>query len=693
MIKRVICSLLLVIGLSVSTSAEERLSNGRISVAIDAEGYLTELRNAVTGTDYAGGTALWRLYYDTPDRREIQIDGASQKPQISREGDSIVLRYDNLEGLKFSLTLSVSLEEDMVRFSSELENHEEHTIVRELQYPLVGKLMIPAGFKLLTTIGGGQLTDNVTSSIEAEGRKRPYMNPDQHFRQMTLEYPKGAVAANCYALVGDSEGLYFGSHDPEFVNTGHGLRAYPSAPGVFDQLECGFYKYPNCMCDGKWSCSANVIAPYSGSWTQTSKLYRRWVDECWWDRQTPPQWVQEMKSWQRIIFKHQYGDYCFRYQDLPGRILDVEKSVDSDAVIVFGWWEKGMDNSNPDYVADSSQGGMTALSKAIADYQAGGGRAALYVNGKLIDRESDFYRSGAAAGMTFIDNTGSECLENYKFAAHGSFLGRYNYRSFAIADTRNPEWCKLMLSWAKMAHDAGASSIFYDQMGSVEASAVNWDCSGEFPVPDMAPLTAKAGALKACRDYTHSLSPDMALGAEHITDYLSMYVDYTHGDGLLSFIDWFRYTFPELILSDRCIRDDNDIERRVNLTVLKGLRNDIEIYRCRGLIDETPHYQAYLARVNELKERYKDILLGGRFAYKDYFSCSNPNVEARCFVRDGRLAIVMTSEQGAHQSVRLSVPGFKFVEASVLGKASVSRNGKTASLGKHSLAVLIFQEA
>ena len=45
------------------------------------------------------------------------------------------------------------------------------------------------------------------------------------------------------------------------------------------------------------------------------------------------------------------------------------------------------------------------------------------------------------------------------------------------------------------------------------------------------------------------------------------------------FIDWARYTFPEVPLSDRDIRDDGDIPRRVNHAVLKGLRNDIEIYR------------------------------------------------------------------------------------------------------------------
>ncbi|MDD3545168.1 MAG: hypothetical protein PHG96_07410, partial [Kiritimatiellae bacterium] len=42
-------------------------------------------------------------------------------------------------------------------------------------------------------------------------------------------------------------------------------------------------------------------------------------------------------------------------------------------------------------------------------------------------------------------------------------------------------------------------------------------------------------------------------------------------------------------LSDREIRDDRpDVAWRVNHNLLIGLRADVEIYRCRGLIDETP---------------------------------------------------------------------------------------------------------
>ena len=699
MIKKIIVGALALLMFAGSLEAQERLANDRIAVSVDSKGNLTQLKNLVTGTDYAGSGALWRLYFDTPQQQEVQISGGFQSQRVERKGDSIVISCSGmkadsrLEGsLDFSLTLTITLEEDKVRFASALVNNEPHTIIRELQYPLVGDLDLPKGHKLLTTIGGGVLIDNVKKHIAAEGIKNPYMTPAQYFRQKTVEYPRGAVASNCFALVGEKEGLYFGSHDSTFVNTGHGLRVYPSKPGVFDRLECGFYKYPNIVNGQKWECNANVIAPYNGTWTETSRIYRRWVDATWWDRREPPQWVKEMKSWQRIIFKHQYGEQFFRYNDLSGRILDAEKSVGSDAVLIFGWWEKGMDNSNPDYIPDPAQGGMNGLKKAIQEYQGHGGKAALYVNGKLIDTESDFYRSGKAKGVTFTGKTGAEDLEYYKFTGHGSFLGKYNYRSFAVADTRNPQWQEMMLSWIDLAKEAGASSIFYDQMGAVERDAVNWDLSGEFPVPDLAPLTAKAQILKKCRERMDEVSPDMAMGAEHITDYLSMYVDYTHGDGHLSMIDWFRYTFPELILSDRGVRDDTDIERRVNLTVLKGLRNDIEIYRCRGLIDETPHYQAYLAKVNALKERFSDLLLMGRFSYKDFFTSSNEKVEARSFVNGSSLAVVVTSEEEKNQSTRLSVPGYKYIDCGTIGKAKVSANGKKVSLGKHGLAVLVFEK-
>jgi hypothetical protein len=124
-----------------------------------------------------------------------------------------------------------------------------------------------------------------------------------------------------------------------------------------------------------------------------------------------------------------------------------------------------------------------------------------------------------------------------------------------------------------------------------------------------------------------------------------------------------------VVWSDRCVRDDNDVPRRVNNTLLKGLRNDIEVFRCRGLIDETPVYQAHLARINALRHAWPDLLLEGRYTATDGFTCSNPALTARSYTAGSRIAVVVTNtgekrQTGTIKSARLPLrgrpePGFR----------------------------------
>jgi len=43
------------------------ISDGKTEAAVDAKGNLVTLKNLETGWNFAGGEALWRLYYDTRD--------------------------------------------------------------------------------------------------------------------------------------------------------------------------------------------------------------------------------------------------------------------------------------------------------------------------------------------------------------------------------------------------------------------------------------------------------------------------------------------------------------------------------------------------------------------------------------------------------------------------------------------------
>ena len=683
------------------------------------------LAHGPAGHNYAGGAGLWRMYYNTLEQKEIEITPEDGEPLVSMCLDTIHVDYASLGGKAFELHLKIWAQDGQARFAASVGNNEPHTIIRELQYPLVGDMQLPDDYKLLTTHTGGQIFDDPVAKIANVDTRALYMTPAQKFRQYDLQYPRNA-ASNCFAFVGTEDGLYFGSHDTSLQQTWHGLRAYPQAAAVgaevasdgigpyeltaegtsaqtkaakdaighttedFNRLEAGFYRYPNAMCGDSWSNDCSVIVPYEGDWTQTSRIYRSWADT-WWHHDPVPQWVQDMTGWQRIIFKHQYGEYLRRYTDLPGHIADVGDSVGCNAVLAFGWWKEGMDNGYPNYTVDDTQGGDAAWKQAIAGYRARGGRLLLYFNGRLIDVESDFYRSGDGGKVANKDNTGREFTEHYKFTGQGTTLGYYDSRTFVIADMSKRLWRDQLIAWADRAMDYGADAVFYDQLGVAEEFP-NWDLNREYPVQDIFTGRYKAETLKEIRDHVKARDPGFALGTEWLSDCTSQYCDFVHIVEFTalpeSFPEWFRYTFPEVIWSDRCVRDDNDVPRRVGNTLLKGLRNDIEVFRCRGLIDETPVYQAYLAQINAIRHDFPDLLLEGLYTATDGFTSSNPAITARSYTAGDRMAIVAQYTGEGPQSATISVPGYDVSDSRTVGEAAVRENNVT--LGTNGLAVLIF---
>jgi hypothetical protein len=404
-----------------------------------------------------------------------------------------------------------------------------------------------------------------------------------------------------------------------------------------------------------------------------------------------------MKSWQRVIFKHQYGDYLFKYSDLNGRLKDVDKSINSNAVFMFGWWNEGMDNGNPDYSPDESQGGDAGLKKAIAEYQKDGSKLLLYYNGKLIDKESRFYKSGMGPKVCRHDKTGSEMIERYKFAGYGTWLKEYDQRSFAVATMMHPDWNEVLFALQDRAYELGASSVFFDQLGFIESESTNWDTSREFPVPDTYGIQKRAQCLKMLRDRYIEKDPEFALGVEGTMDALAQYCAYSHGypenEGPERWMNFFKYTFPEFIFSDRGQRDERNVQCHVNNTILDGQRVDIEIFRCRDLIDQCPKYQAYLAAANEIKGKYSETLLCGRYNDIFGFSNSNPEAVAKAYVSEGKMAIVVANQHKDGRVIKTSikVPGYRFVEYSALGTPEIAKEGKSIKLGQYDLAVLLFE--
>ena len=697
---RTILTMLVCLGLTLSAEAKNFvLKNDKVQLSVSKKGELVELRNLTTGHNYASGGYLWRMYYDTHDEQEIEIIGGEQSPKVKCDGKVISLEYDKLsvrgEKVDMALRLTITIEGENVRFASELKNDLAHTVVRELQYPLVRNTQLPKDHNLILAANGGSFYENPVKTIIAKSNKIPYRTPAQIFRQLDLHYG-GNASMNCFILSGEKQGLYVGSHDPLIQDTWHGLRVYADKNGAFTEPEFGLFKYPQCFAGEEWSNNSNILSPYSGTWHVAADKYGKWVRATWWDHHQAPQWIREMKSWQRVIFKHQYGNYLYKYSDLYGRMQKAGESVDADAVFAFGWWKEGMDRGNPAYSPDDAQGGDEAWRKAIEKFKKSGQKLIMYYNGQLIDTKSEFYKSGEGSKISYKSPSGTEIADQYRFSGKGTWLAEYQAVTFVMADTRHQVWRDKLVGMIDRAHRNSANAVFFDQLGYGFQQKIPWDTSREFPVPNNRLIYDKGQTLKYLRNYIESkYEPDFGYGTEQLADYTSQWVDFVHITGIRhgkdNFSELFRYTFPEIIFTDRNIRDDTDIERRVNMTLLKGLLNDIEIYRCRGLIDETPTYQAYLAKVNAIRNKYTDCLMLGTFRDVLGFENTNQEVQAKAFVGATRMAVVVTNEFDKRAlTTEIKVPGYRYAECSTLGDAKVE--GAKATLGQYGLAVLVFEK-
>lgn len=682
------------------------LENEQVRFAIDNKAQLHELINKQTGHNYAGGRDLWRIYYQHGVTLENEILAADCTPSISWPGDTICFSYDTLHGphgeLRFTFSFTVQLKNDEVCFEAKLANHQADTVLLEVHFPLVGNGAWKKGQQLIWSQNGGERFSDPTAQIASQ--EKLYMGPDFKLQQMGTAYPGSGAATNCYLLADDEEGLYLGSHDPTFQNTLHNLRLYNENYG--GGLEAGMVKYP-CLREGESTrIEGYVLAPYSGTWHRASEKYRAWADT-WFKPAVPPPWMQSLKAWHRLIMKHQYGEDYFRYDDLP-QILEDGIDVGIDTLFMFAWHEGGHDNRYPEYVADSAQGGFPNLKKNIEAFQANGGKVLLYSNGRLIDTKTDFYKT-VGQKISIKTYWGSEVKDSYRFTGSGTFSRDVGAVSFVVACPSQEEWFEELRKIADTALNMGCKSVFYDQMGNAEYSCC--DASHGHRTPHTTIGVDKAKLLQRLRAYIHERDLDMALGIELLSDICAQHSDYIHSQwGAAAalnkdwrqkgekprqrgFIEWFRYTFPEVIMSDREIRDDTDIERRVNHCLLKGLRSDVEIYRCRKTIREAPHYREYLKRANELRDQFMSLIVEGIYRDTQGFTIDNEEIDARCFIRDDKLAVLLTQSHLEEATTTMHVPGYRFCEHGGTLEYSLQENGDAQSIRmkRHALVCVVYE--
>lgn len=682
--------------------AKYALENGSVKFELDENGRLSSLKNKASGAEYAGGGDLWRIIYSRGDSLENEWLPSDAPLKISKPSpDKILLEY----GGQFPVKIECSLDGGQVLLKPAVENASKDLVLREFQFPFVKNLPDAENSRIIWSKSGGAYAVRGGQSLRkwVEDARTSYMAEDYNAVERSELYP-GVLALNCFFVERpNGKGtLYMASYDDSFQKTLHLFRGRAADGKKEREIDVGFVKYPFLKSGESREYPACAMAPVN-KWEDGAKFYAKWAGS--WRRPfKPADSLLSSNGWQRLIARHQYGKQFFKYSDFP-KILKDGLAADIDTLFLFGWFKEGHDAGYPHYSPESEQGGDEALKKAIAEFKKGGGKVIIYYNGQLIDAATDFYKKLGHKISVKVPG-GSEHIERYRFGGAGTALRTFGNKTFVTACPSSAEWLEVLKKLADRALGMGADGVFFDQLGYM--SQVCWDESHGHEVPFMEVMGAKRKMLEKLRGHIKAVNPGATFGIEWLTDCTSDCADYVHNVGVCTslsfkdgygvprtdFVPLFQYIFPETRTTDRDIRDDTDVKRRVNLAVLRGWRTDAEIYRCRATLAEAPNYQSYLKKVGALRDKYRGLILNGSFRGTDLAECSNPRADYSVFTAGDGLAVVVTQSSEDSMKANFKIPGFKFAESGEVGGCSVSGSGDSAevSLPKDAIAVLIFQK-
>ena len=476
-------------------------------------------------------------------RRENSSAGRTVR-HVARSTDGVVLTYDKLangdKSWDIKLELTVKKVNDEFQFSAVFTNNTKNWTVRGFKFPILFELK---------TAGG----DNETLGVLwPEGLGQRFPGSKAWGGRRTFTYPSAHATMQWCAIESESEcegkdaGLYLGSHDAKRSRKVFAIANYGTHYDFAITLE------PFCTPGKTWNSPPFVVMPFNGTWHTAARRYRAWTR----GQMQPaagPDWVVNNSGWFLCILKQQNGDLMFRYDQLD-EVADIADEWGFDVLGLFGWAHGGHDRYYPDYIPDPKMGGPEVLKKAIKRVQARGKKVILYANGQLIDSATEFYRVKGMDAMIH-DSRGKGNIQMYnKFKSTTTPI-------FVQACLGSKVWRERMIDLGKQAQDLGADGILYDQLGVMTPVHCYAKEHGH-ATPAAAWAECRFELVKAITDALHKRDPNFVVMTEGLVDGLMGHMPYYHGcvpgnftfkptPGQITFPDMFRYTFPELVQTQR----------------------------------------------------------------------------------------------------------------------------------------------
>lgn len=656
------------------------LTGPSLRYAIDDAGRCCSFVNPQTGheTVEIPGT-IWKLIYSVPgtERVESVVWQENQHADIRQTDREITLAYDRLIGeegrvIDASLTVRLVMDERGLRALFSLQNRDASVVLQEFQLTPVSGVRSLSGrheddFLAWPRDLGIRVPDPAFNDLSTYAGFRKYERHDQFHTDMDALYQGHQATMQWFDWYNAREGLYIGSED----TTRQALCLHAERDTKLNVLRFGVIRYPMLEAGETFDGQAIDCFPHMGDWHAGARYYRAFMDtQGGFVPPKRPDWCRDMTGWLRVILKQHHCELNWDYGDIPA-LYDETAAAGFDTLYLLGWEKGGFARMWPDYVPDERMGGEAKLREGIDYVHSKGGRVLMFLSYALVDHHSHFYLHEGGDSVPIKSIWGEDIPFSETYCGEGTYRKIGNpAMPMYLACPGAPLWQEKMKWAAKQCLDLGADGVLYDIGGWFPYFCY---AEGHTHKKPSHSHESKAANYRGLREYVKSFGEDKIILMEHNVDLYGQSMDIAHGansqpDARLldpvaaedlsraredrRLTEMYRYTFPELMTTNReCGEDEDHYRAMAGYSFLLGLRFDMTIYRCCGSLKDLPAYTAYLKELNALYHRYEKHLLRGRFVDTDGFTADNPYVYVKGWrAEDGTMAVTLWNPT-AHERV------------------------------------------
>ncbi|MDR1788987.1 MAG: DUF6259 domain-containing protein [Opitutaceae bacterium] len=563
--------------------------------------------------------SFWRLILNDDRLSEIPVFSNAQSGRAEFRDGSLLIHYDFLtaqNGAAYDIALDIVIrpQNGLLSFHPTLANNDSRVRALELQCPVIEASNLC-----------GPRRDDILYMPHATGRRLPnpwdalrahstdYLANDESEISWIVPYPRGSMA-----WMGVETGgrfLYLGRHDDKIRNCL--LIARRDAQHVKKpNLALAIAHMPAARPGEKIALPPACAGLLPGDWRSGASTYRAWASAAFFKPVKINNWVREMNGWQRLILRSQYGRDYYTADDLP-RLFETGNKHGINALFLFGWWNSGMDAGYPEY--DISGEPYIKLKENIKKVQDAGGHVILVCNANMIDPQTEFYKKHGA-NIIRHDINGNPYVSSFVYSDYSALRRLFAARQFHAVCYSSELWREQLMKQGRLMREFSPHCLFYDIFGSEPHQPCFNDKHPHGPRVD-----EDWSARRALYTQLANLCGPNVLATEITVDIAAAHVQFIHtNDGFSGrespafFPQMFRQTFPEVILSNRGVRDESPgFDKKLKRAFLLGLIFDVEIFRCRGNLSDVPEYAKLVGELSKKRQQYKDFLINGKYSLTD----------------------------------------------------------------------------